>query len=823
MPQFAEVIVPLAVQGTFTYRIPPAMQPQLQVGCRVLVPFGRKKIYTAIVVMTHDVEPTGYRVKELLAMLDPRPIVRHPQLKFWQWIADYYLCTIGEVYKAAIPSGLKVESETFISANPDFEEAEPGQLGDRGRVVMDFTAQRGRVQISEIARATGYKNVEAVVSRLLDLGAIHVAEKVVDNYRPKTESCVRLAIAKGDEAALHALFDRVKRARKQEALLMAYLDLSGWLQRGHEPREVLKADLLKRADCTQAVLSAAVKNGAFEVYKREINRFAQLGTRLDEPPALSDEQQRAYREVHSSFKQHDVTLLHGVTSSGKTSIYMHLIADALQLGKQVLYLVPEIALTTQLTQRLRRVFGDRLLIYHSKFSDNERVDIWKRLLHSSDPCVVVGVRSSIFLPYANLGLVIVDEEHDSSYKQQDPAPRYNGRNAALVLARMHGAKSLLGSGTPAVEVYWHAQAGHYGLVQLLKRYGDIKMPAVKVIDTKLARKRHEMNGLFSADLVRECRHALDRGEQVILFQNRRGFAPMVRCRDCGWVPTCQNCDVSLTYHKRLNALTCHYCGYTIGLPELCPNCGLPTIEVVGYGTERVEDTVEQVFSGEKISRMDLDTTRNKNSYEHIINEFSQRKTHILVGTQMVTKGLDFDGVSIVGVLNADTMISFPDFRAEERAFDMLEQVAGRAGRAHGQGQVVLQTSNPQHPVIDFVTRHDYEGFYQHELAERQKFGFPPFTRIINIYLKHKQEAVLTEVSVRYSNLLRQVFGSRVLGPEAPMVARVQTLFIRQIMLKMETQASMIKVKKILRDLYEQMVHLDSRMKGTILYYDVDPV
>ena len=820
MPKFAETLLPLAIPGTYTYRIPDDMQ--VSIGMRVLVPFGRKKIFTAIVVMLHDREPKGYDVKEILGPLDEKPILRHPQLDFWQWIADYYLCSVGEVYKAAVPSGLKVESETTISVNPDFEESEPGQLTDRERVILDFTAQRGRVQIAEIAKATGFKTVERNVSHLLDMDALHVSERVIDNYRPKTEACVRLTIAREDEEKLHHFFDQLKRAPKQESLLLAYLDMSRWLQ-GGDVREVSKDNLLKRSGVSGAVLHEAVKRGLLEIYKKEINRFADLGTVLEEPPALSDEQRRAYDEIHQSMRQHAITLLHGVTSSGKTSVYMHLIADALRLGKQVLYLVPEIALTTQLTRRLRRVFGDKLLIYHSKFSDNERVDIWKRLLYSSEPCVIIGVRSSVFLPYSNLGLVIVDEEHDSSYKQQDPAPRYNGRNAALILAQMHGAKTLLGSATPAIEVYHLALEGKYGLVKLLTRYGDIKMPDVKVINTIDARKRREMSGLFSTELIADCRKALKDNEQVILFQNRRGYSPMVRCKECGWVPKCENCDVSLTYHKHSHSLVCHYCGYTIPLPDLCPACQLPGIEIVGYGTERIEDDIDAVFPGEKISRMDLDTTRSKNSYDRIIDEFSQHRTNILVGTQMVTKGLDFDAVSIVGILNADTMINFPDFRSHERAFDMLEQVSGRAGRAHKQGQVIIQTSNPDHDVIKFVQAHDYEGFYQHELEDRRQFGYPPFTKVINIYLKHRDDTTVGELAVRYSGLLRQVFGTRVLGPMAPLVARVQNLFIRQITLKMETGASMSKVKKILRDLYEQMIAADARMKAVKLYYDVDPV
>lgn len=823
MAKFAELLLPLAIQGTYTYRIPDEMQAQLQIGCRVLVPFGRKKIYTAIVALCHDQEPKGYQVKDIISMIDSKPILRYPQLKFWQWISDYYLCTMGEVLKAALPSGLKVESETFISVNPDYEESEPGELTDRMRTVLDYASQRGRIQVNEIARLTEFKNVEHIVNKLLDLGAIHVSERVVDNYRAKTESCVRLTINRGDDEALHRLFDDVKRAKKQEALLLAYLDLSHWLQKSKPVEEVTKDELLKRSAVTQPVLAAARQRGMFEVYKRAVNRFADLGTALVAPPTLTDEQQRAYAEIHQCFKEKPITLLHGVTSSGKTSIYMHLIKDTLDAGKQALYLVPEIALTTQLTRRLRKVFGDKLLIYHSKFSDNERVDIWKRLLGSSDPCVVIGVRSSIFLPYSNLGLIVVDEEHDTSYKQQDPAPRYNGRNAAIVLASMHGAKILLGSGTPAIEVYYRATKGTYGLVELLTRYEGIQMPKVKVVDMKLARKKREAKGTFSLELVSDCRQALSVKEQVILFQNRRGYSPYVTCKECGWVPTCLNCDVSLTYHKHIRTLSCHYCGYTMTMPSLCPACGLPGLEIAGYGTERIEDEVASVFPDEKISRMDFDTTRNKNSYDRIIDEFSAHKTSILVGTQMVTKGLDFDGVSIVGILNADSMISFPDFRSSERAFNMMEQVAGRAGRSHKQGTVLIQTTRPTHPIIDFVKSHDYKGFYEYEIAERKRFSFPPFTRIVNVYLKHRSEDTLTEVSVRYSNMLREVFGNRVFGPEPPMVARVQNFHIRQVMLKFELAASMTKVKAILRGIYERLVATDSRMKSTILYYDVDPM
>ena len=820
MSRFAEVLLPLPLYSTFTYHIPDEMPQAPAVGCRVLVPFGRKKFYTAIVTMIHGNKPEGYEVKDILTMLDDAPILRHPQLKLWEWISEYYLCSPGDVYKAAVPSGLKVESETFVSADPDYEETSADELSERERIILDFTASRDRVQLAELSRATGFKNVEAIVSRMLDKGAVFVAERVVNNYRPLTETCVTLACNHGDNDALHHFFDLVGRSKKQEALLLAFLDLSHWLKKS-DPIEVPKKALLERADAGQSAFKAALDKGIFRVYKKEINRFASIGNARADLPALSDEQSRAFHEILDSFRQHAVTLLHGVTSSGKTAVYMHLIAEALRLRKQVLYLVPEIALTTQLTKRLQRVFGNSLLIYHSKFSDNERVDIWKRLLHSSEPCVVIGVRSSVFLPFSSLGLVIVDEEHDASYKQQDPAPRYNGRNVAMVLAQMHGAKTLLGSATPAIESYYNATTGKYGLVSLLTRYEDIELPSVEIIDTKQARKKREMSGTFTGRLLGLVREAVKDGNQAILFQNRRGYAPMVTCKQCGWVPKCENCDVSLTYHKHLRTLSCHYCGFSVTLPDICPACKQPTIEIVGYGTERIEDDIDALFPESKILRMDLDTTRNKNSYERIIDDFSSRKADILVGTQMVTKGLDFDGVSIVGILNADTMINFPDFRSHERAFCMMEQVAGRAGRKSRRGQVVIQTSQPENPVIRYVAGHDYLGFYREELADRERFHYPPFTKIINIFLKHRDDSVLTEMSVRYSNMLRQVFAHRVLGPEAPMVARVQNLYIRQIVLKMENGASMPKVKRILRNIYENMLSVDTRMKSTIIYYDVD--
>lgn len=821
MSRFADVILPLPLYKYFTYRVPDDMQSLLQSGSRVVVSFGRKKYYTAIVAFLHDNEPKEYETKEIVSLLDERPILRRPQLQFWEWIAEYYLCSVGDVYKAALPSGLKLESETYVGLNPDFEEDPDNRLRERELLLLATLRNKDKMSVQELEKESGLKNILPVLRSLLEKDAVFVSEHLRENYRPRTEAYVRICCTPGDEEALHRAFDAVRSAKKQETLLIAYLDLSQFMRKGRL-REVSRKELLERADVTPAVLAALVKKGLFEVYKKEISRFAPTTVQVQELPVLTDAQMQAFNEIHKTFASHQVSLLHGVTSSGKTEIYIRLIDGVLRSGRQVLYLVPEIALTTQLTTRLQRVFGDRLSIYHSKFSDNERVEIWNSLLNDRSPRVVLGVRSSIFLPFSDLGLVIVDEEHESSYKQYDPAPRYHARNAAIVLASLHGAKTLLGSATPAIESYYNAQQGKYGYVRLTTRYEGLELPEIVTADLKELRRKRRMTGNFSPELLKLATPALERGEQVILFQNRRGFAPMVECKSCAWVPKCRHCDVSLTYHKRYNQMVCHYCGAVYEVPRICPACNEPSIEVRGFGTERIEEDVEHIYPDYKVARMDLDTTRSRNAYEQIIDEFAQRKSRILIGTQMVTKGLDFDHVSVVGILSADTMMNYPDFRAHERAFQMMAQVAGRAGRKHHKGTVVLQTSNPSHPLIQQVIRHDYEAMYRTQIAERQQFCYPPFFRLIYIYLKHRDEGLLNDLSVRYASLLRNVFGSRVLGPDNPPVARVQSLYIRKIVLKVEVTASMSKVKELLRRVYENML-ADERFKSLVLYYDVDPM
>ncbi len=822
---YAEVLLPVPIAGAFTYRVPADMEGSIAVGHRVIVPFGRRKSYTGIVTALTPFEPKGYEVKEISMRIDDRPIVRHPQLKHWAWIADYYLCTPGEVYRAAVPAGLKIESETFISPVAGFEEDENDRLSTRELTLLEGLLETGekRVRLDVLSKKTGISAVGPVVNSLLARNAVMISENLVERYHARKETYVRLTAVRGDSDELHAAFDAVKKGGKQETALLTLIELSGFMRQGlEEPVEVTRSALMERAGVTSSVIAAMAKKGIVEVYTRKVSRFSYTERPVRELPELSEYQQTALGEIHRSWLEKDVTLLHGVTSSGKTELYIHLIDYTMKQGRQALYLVPEIALTTQLTTRLQRVFGDKVLIYHSKFSDNERVEIWNRLLDDSAPKVIIGARSSVFLPFASLGLVIVDEEHESAYKQQDPAPRYNARDAAIVLARMHGAKTLLGSATPGVETYRKACTGRYGLVELTRRYEGGELPEMKIVDMTEARKRGQVKGIFSDELRADVGEALSRGMQSILFLNRRGYAPVARCKQCGYVPKCDHCDVSLTYHRRIDKLLCHYCGTPYQVPEVCPACKEPGIEVLGYGTERIEEEVDACFPDAVIARMDLDTTRNKDGYEGIIEDFSAGKSQILVGTQMVTKGLDFGKVSVVGVVNADAVLNFPDFRAAERAFNMIEQVAGRAGRRSGDGKVAIQTYSPSHPLFPFLVAHDYKGFYEYELAERQRYNYPPFVRVIYIYVKHKDPVAVGTVASELAARLRELLGTRVSGPEEPTVGRVQTWYIRRIMLKIEINASISKVKTLLNEVRIDMTNR-GRLSGASVYCDVDPM
>lgn len=819
LPRFAEVLLPLPLHTTFTYRVPDEYLGRVGAGFRVVVPFGRSKFYTGIVVGFPTSVPDGFDIKEIAVVPDQAPVVRHPQVKFWEWLADYYLCAPGEVFKAAVPAGLKVESETFVEINPDYDISEMPLTDDREAAIYQLLDQEGHLKVERMVRELkDFKGIPAAVNRMISRGVLIIAEKLVERYRTLRIAHARVA---GGRDGLQAAFAAVKGAPKQEALLLALVELSG-IQRLAVPAEVSKAALLERSGVSPTILSAVAKKGVVEIYNKEVNRFRFEGKASGRLPRLSEAQAGALDSIHRFWLEKEVTLLRGVTSSGKTEIYIHIINFVLNQGKQALYLVPEIALTTQLTRRLQEVFGERVVVYHSKFSDNERVDIWKKLLRSSEPCVVIGARSSVFLPFAKLGAVIVDEEHESSFKQYDPAPRYNARDAAMVLARMHGARTLLGTATPSVETYWKALGGKFGLVELLTRYGDVSLPRIEVVDMLEARKAKAVRGALGLRTIKLIRESISNGAQAILFQNRRGYAPVARCKQCAWTPRCSACDVALTYHRAIRQLQCHYCGALYPLPQVCPQCKEPAIEVLGYGTERVEEELSEIFPEAKALRMDLDSTRNKDSYEKIIDDFSQRKARLLVGTQMVTKGLDFEGVETVAVVSADTLINFPDFRAAERAFNMLEQVSGRAGRREGTpGRVVIQTSQPDHPVLRFVKAHDYDGFYGREIEERRRYFYPPFSRVVNIYIKHRDPAALRSIAQRYADTLRQLLGSRVYGPEEPPVGRVQNLYIRKIMLKIEPDASMSKVKELLRSTYTRL-HALPDMKSTVVSYDVDP-
>ena len=741
----------MPLDGVFTYSVPQSLEGQVRVGARVLVPFGRNRTYVGIVDKSSvNCQLSDVKYKDVLQVLDASPILTDCQLRLWQWISDYYMSPIGEVYKAALPSGLKAE----------------------------------------------------------------------DGYRPKTELYIRLAPKFRSEQALHIALDMLQRAPSQQKAFIDFLDLA--LSNEDYLAGITRDELLNQGH-TLATITALVKRGLLETFEQEVGRLNHGGEPHPERiKTLSLAQQDAYNQIQFAFLKKNVTLLHGVTSSGKTEIYIHLIQQALEKQQQVLYLLPEIALTVQMMDRLQRIFGNRLGIYHSKYSDAERVEIWQKQLSTHPYDVILGARSAVFLPFQRLGLVIVDEEHETSYKQQDPAPRYHARDTAIVLAQMMGAKVLLGTATPSTETYHNAQTGKYGLVELKERYQGILLPEIQVVDIKDLQHRKMMSGPFSPQLLLKVREALERGEQAILFQNRRGYAPMIECRKCGWVPHCQNCDVSLTYHRHLNQLTCHYCGSTYQVPVECPACGSRDLASRGYGTEKIEDQVREIFPEARIARMDLDTTRSRQAYERIINDFSAGRTNLLIGTQMISKGLDFDRVSVVGILNADSMLNYPDFRAYEHAFMMMAQVSGRAGRKGRQGLVILQTKSPDLSVIRQVVNNDFDAFFRSILAERRQFRYPPYCRLVYVFLKHRSDSLADAAGHDLGRLLRQWFGARVLGPDRPAVAKVKSLAIRKLVLKLEPGLNMSDVRKYLALARQQMLQ-DKRYTSLQIYFDIDPL
>ena len=818
--KYADVILPLSLANSYTYRIPQDMQAALVAGCRVIVHFGKRRYYTAIVLEVHNRQPQStLEVKEIYALLDASPVLRRPQLRFWQWLSEYYLCKLGDVYKAALPSGLKLESETAVSCIKDFEAQFP--LRPAEQAVLDAFSDGQKLTVSELEKKTGLRNVVSTLSVLLTYGAVEVQEELKKGFAPKLETYVSLSDEYRGHDALQKAFDQLKRAHKQELLLIAYLDLSHILN-PTLATEVTKKELLQQSECSVSVLDGLVKRGILKYYDKEVGRLQVHISRLQPPQPLSPDQEKAYADIHESFKIKDVCLLHGITSSGKTEIYIRLISEVLSLNRQVLYLLPEIAITTQITNRLAKVFGDKLLVYHSKYSDNERVEVWNKLRAEKKPLLILGVRSSLFLPFYDLGLVIVDEEHEPGYKQQDPAPRYHARNAAIMLANMHGAKTLLGSATPSLDSYFNALTGKYGLVSLNLRYGNTLMPQIIPVNVKeLKRKKIMKDALFSPILIDKITEALNNDEQVILFQNRRGFAPVIECKSCGWVPHCVNCDVSLTFHKFRNQLVCHYCGYTYQLPPVCPECRESDLKMMGVGTEKVEEEIASLFPAAKIGRLDFDTARTRTAYERIIDDFDGGKISILIGTQMVSKGLDFGNVSVVGIINADSLLNYPDFRAHERAYQLMVQVGGRAGRRDKSGTVILQTTQPEHPLIQMVQRFAYQEMAKMQLTERSMFRYPPYYRLIVVVRRSRNETVLYEQSLLFAAKLREKLGDRVLGPVSPPVTRVQSLHIKKIVLKIEISANISPVRKLLEAVQHEM-QMHSAYKQLLVHFDVDP-
>jgi primosomal protein N' (replication factor Y) len=812
---FVEVILPLAISKNYTYRVPFEMNDAVQIGKRVVVQFGKSKLYTAIIFAISEQPPEKYEAKYLIEILDDKPVVTTKQIQFWQWLAEYYMCNPGEVMHAALPSALKLASETRIALNKDFE-VDKSALNDKEFLIVEALDIQPELTISDIAKLLGQKTVMPILKLLFEKNVIHISEEVSERYKPRKKTFITLNSVYQDQENLKELFGILeKRAPKQADAVLAYIKLA------RHQKSITKNELVEESGAGAASIASLIEKEVFVAEEKIVSRLHDEDEEEYNNFKLSDEQQRVFGSVKEQFEQKDVVLLHGVTSSGKTQIYIRLIEEIIATGKQVLYLLPEIALTTHIIERLRQFFGASIGVYHSRFNDAERVEVWQKVLNNEYK-VVLGARSSVFLPFVGLGLIIVDEEHEISYKQYDPAPRYNARDAAIFLANMHSGKVLLGSATPSFESYFNARTHKYGLAELTERYGGVEMPTIEVVSIAEETKRKTMQSHFTGVLMAHMRTALGNKEQVILFQNRRGYAPVLLCKICAYTPKCINCDVSLTYHKHTNKLHCHYCGYKEDIPHICPACGSTHIEYKGFGTEKVEDELTILLPDARIARMDLDTTRSRSSLQTILNNLEEKKIDILVGTQMVAKGLDFADVSVIGIINADSLLKFPDYRANERSYQMLAQVSGRAGRRGKQGKVVIQTYDPAHRVIKQVIENNYHDLYFTEMEERKSFKYPPFYRIINLDIKHKDPEILYNQSVYLANELRKQFGDRVIGPEAPLISRIRNYYIKSIMLKFEKDGlSINKVKVAMRDIITQF-QTTKLSKGSIIQPDVDP-
>ncbi|HLN52886.1 MAG TPA: primosomal protein N' [Lentimicrobium sp.] len=826
--QFAEVLLPLPVKGYFTYRVPASLINAVTPGIRVVVQFGSKKLYTGLVRRLTDQPPKTAAAKYILSIVDPVPVVNENQFEFWEWMAGYYICTEGEVMAAALPSAYKLASETRVVLDPDYVH-DSQILSDQEFMVIEAIYLQKILSITEISRIVGIAKVIPLVKTMLEKKYIRVEEEITERYKPRIEWFVRLTEEVKDNHLLNDEMDKLnKKAYKQLELLMTYFNLSNYFS--GKIKEVSRADLLRNPSFASAQLDGLIKKGVLEVYQRNISRIdGTESTDLVDNIVFTDSQQKAYESLHKLVEEPGIAILKGVTSSGKTEIYIRLIHDIIAQGKQVLYLLPEIALTSQIIRRLQKFFGSDVGVYHSKYNEFERIEIWHKanesMLKDSEQSafkIILGARSALFLPYTNLGLIIVDEEHDGSYKQSDPAPRYNARDSAIMLGKIHNASVLLGSATPSLESYFNAESGKYKLVELNERYGGIEMPEIRIVNIKEESRFKRMKSHFSPQLLSSIDTAIKNGEQVILFQNRRGFSLRMECDTCNHIPGCVNCDVTLTYHKQANVLKCHYCGYTRTIPSVCPECGSPAIKLKGFGTEKVEEELAFLFPDIKIARMDLDTTHTKNAYHKIMLEFETRKTDVLVGTQMVTKGLDFDNVSLVGVLNADGLISYPDFRSLERSFQMLAQVSGRSGRKNKQGLVLIQSYNPSHPIHKWVSENDYLTMYKQVLADRHKFNYPPFVRLIVISLRHKDEKLLDSGAAKLAEMLRPTFKFRMLGPEYPNVSRIKNYYLKNILIKIGKGSAGQELKQEAMHQIELFKQLQN-YKQIRVHIDVDPL
>ncbi|MBL4676183.1 MAG: primosomal protein N' [Mucilaginibacter sp.] len=813
---FVEVILPLAISINYTYRVPYELNDAIATGKRVVVEFGKSKLYTAVVSAISEHAPEKYEAKYILDILDDQPVVTQKQLQFWHWLAEYYMCNEGDVMNAALPTALKLASETKVMLNKGFEY-DKSSLNDKEYLITEALDLQPELTISDIAKLLGQKTVMPILKSLFEKNIINISEEVAERYKPRKRAYITLNPAYHNQDALQELFIILeKRAPKQADAVLAYIKLS------RQQKTISKAELLEASGAGESSIKSLAEKEVFFIEEKNVSR---LGYEEDDDElsnfVLSEAQQVALDGVRQHFNEKDVVLLHGVTSSGKTQIYIKEIERFIATGKQVLYLLPEIALTTHVIERLRVYFGSTIGVYHSRFNDNERVEVWQKVLNGEYK-VVLGARSSVFLPFTDLGLIIVDEEHETSYKQFDPAPRYNARDAAIYLANMYGSKVLLGSATPSFETYYNARTGKYGFVELAERYGGVELPLIQVVSITEETKRKTMQSHFSSVLVQDIYQALDNKEQVILFQNRRGYAPVLMCKVCAYTPKCINCDVSLTYHKHTHKLHCHYCGYKEDTPNVCPACGSTHLEYKGFGTEKVEDELSILMPEVRLQRMDLDTTRSRNSLQNILNNLEEKKIDILVGTQMVAKGLDFADVTVIGIINADSLLKYPDYRANERSYQMLAQVSGRAGRRGKQGKVVIQTYDPNHRVIRQVIDNDYNDLYFTEMDERKSFKYPPYYRIINLDVKHKDPEVLYNQAEYLAGELRKHFGDRVIGPESPLINRIRNFYIKSIMLKFERDnISIVKAKALIRDVITQF-QTTKLSKGSIVQPDVDP-